>query len=528
MPRRWTITRAEFDGWAARVAPVRLWSSVAVWIAAGMLVAAQFATVTLADGLPMRIFAVLIGLWCLSNLVGLARTMRWNRRLAAATDRIWEADGAVCPRCLATLGEVPCPHGLVAADADELRATWEATARGDVAGWMRMNALVARRRPARGPVALWRLFREHAATAPFDPDRPLWRRFAGAILGFGVAMGGFMTLLGWASWGGEPSVATFVGYTLQFGLGFGGMMIAATSWSGVRAGANRCGGCGHLVAPGGVGEHGAAGDRCGECGADLRAAGAVISHEKRRDARTAVGAGAIAAIAFCAPIVLSTTLVAGALPTGALLLQYRFAQPHARFGIVRELSTRTLDAAATAAVAYTLIAHASTTPGSALLDSDFLGNALLRGAIDAETAGRALRASAAVRIDAPDRVRAGEPFEVAVVPELGTDLFSMTHMTLVTWRGIETDGAFLASPAPFLSHGSMDPKRPAARPPAPVAVTIASPGEHRLRVRAWAVAVPFVGTLPKSPEFDAEGRLVPPAGAPGATEIVVERTVVVE
>lgn len=521
MPGRWTITRAEFDGWAARAAPGQ-WSLAGASITAGGLVAGFVAMITLADGLPMRILAALMGLWGLSSLVGLARARRWNRLLAEATDRIWESDGAVCPRCLETLGALPCPHGLAAADADELRATWEATARGDVAGWMRMNALVARRRPARGPVALWRLFREHAATAPFDPDRPLWRRFAGAILGFGVSMGGFMTLLGWASWGGAPSVATFVGYTLQFGLGLGGMMIAATSWSGVRAGANRCSGCGQLVAPVGASE------RCGECGADLRAAGAVISHEKRRDARTAVVAGAIAAIAFCAPIVLSTTLVAGALPTGALLFQYRFAQPHARFGIVRELSTRTLDAASTAAVADTLIAHASTMPGSALLDSDFLGNALLRGTIDAETASRALRASVAVRIDAPERVRAGEPFEVAVVPELGTDLFSMTHMTLVTWRGIEAGGAFLASPSPFLSHGSMDPKRPVARPPAPVAATIASRGEHRLRVRAWAVAVPFVGTPPGSPEFDAEGRLVAPAGAPGATEIVVERTVIVE
>jgi hypothetical protein len=268
--------------------------------------------------------------------------------------------------------------------------------------------------------------------------------------------------------------------------------------------------------------------RCAECGAELAAAGAVISHEKRRDARTAAVAGSLAVAGFFAPILLSTTLVISALPTSVLLLQYRLPSPHVRYGIMLELSSRSLDAATTEAVADTLIACASTAPGPALLDSDFIGNALASGRLGDETASRALGATVAVRIDAPGRVRAGEPFEVRVVPAFGTDLLQMTHTALAAWRGVETDGAIVAAPARFYSRGSVDPTRSVFAPPEAVAVTLQGPGEHRLRVRAWVIAVPDTGMMPQTAVFDDEGRLVPPDGAVGVSEIVIEKVVIVE
>jgi hypothetical protein len=399
--------------------------------------------------------------------------------------------------------------------------------------------------------------RRWAAASVFDHQKPLWKRFVAALLGFGITMSAFMSVFEWAMRGITPTPLGVALTVLHYGLMFGGLMIGFVAWSGARAGRNHCTACGHLIADGHETRP------CAECGADLAKPGAVGSGETHRDARTAAIAGAIGAGAFLAPFVLGTTLLAQLMPPKVLMLQYELGSESTRFDVTREMSSRRLDAATTVEFADLLIDTATNQSDSPLGHSSFVGGALLARVIGTDTACRALRASVTARIDAPDRVRAGKPFKATVVPVFGSDLFQLTHSTAVAWEGLEIDheaqdkadgqaddeiddeiddqiddqtvgeasgrrdGRPLGAAPRFFTEFDMNPARSAPVRPTPLTVTLDARGERMLRVRAWIVLLPL-GTQRKAPVFDAEGRLVAPEGAVAATEIVVEKAVLVE
>jgi hypothetical protein len=519
MANRWTITRAEYDGWVAKI-PSGRWSIVAQTIA-NLALAGLIVGLVVAFSQTVWLLVV-VGAILGSNTVSMVRSARRMRRTRELAARLWDLDGAACPLCLEPLERTACRDGLTTEDSDAVRAGWEASIRGDVAGaTSSLRALSARsRRP--GFVGMLRSLRLGASQGVFDPTQALWKRLAFAILSFGVPMGLFFSAFGWASTGRPPSVLEFVLKVQMFGLMWGGGMITVVAWKGVRAGRNHCAACAHLIADGHETRP------CTECGADLGKPGAVVSGETSRDPRTATVGIAICVAALMAPLAIGTDMLASVLPTRMLFAQYRIGDPSVRFGIVRELSTRKLDAATTAEFADLLIESAQSTPDASLDDSSFVGNALLAGTIDEDTVRRALRATVAVDLEVPARVRAGEPFFVRVKPRFGSELFQLTHFVCVAWSGVEADGGVFATTPRFYTAYEM--RRAAtgdasAQPPA-IRLEFASPGTRTLRVRAFAVPLPMAPLA--TPSFDQDGVLQAPEGAVGLTEIDAEATVVVE
>ncbi|MFM7052046.1 MAG: hypothetical protein ACKOYN_07955 [Planctomycetota bacterium] len=514
----WSITKAEFDGWATKLG--RGWMAAQIvlpllFVAIGGILVALLASSALFVGIMALMMAV--------TAAQVMRQVRQTRRLKAKAEVIWQTDGAVCPHCLDVLSETPCGHGLTMADAAEVRALWEAGVRGDMSGAARSSALLAKRSRARSLLARLNALRQRSFMAIMNPEKPLWKRLAGAVLGFGLSMAAFMLAMEWAMSEQPPSVARVVLNALQYGCGFGGMMIAMVAWTGVGAVRNRCKACGHIVS---VGRELAP---CNECGADLSKAGAVVSGERRRDGRTAAIGASIAVAAMFLPVVLHASLISRVLPMGALMLQYRLGSASTRFAVVEEISTRTIDATETRAIADMLIDSARTEPGSALADSAFIGRAALAGTVPEETVARAVRASIAIALEAPDRAKAGEPFRVRVVPQFGTDLFQLTHVPVMALGGIEADGQRfgVAESWQFRSLNGRRRGGEQAREPVSTLVTVASKGEHRLRIRAWVVLVPSGVRHPEKPSFSIAGELIPPAGS-SVHELVAETTVIAE
>ena len=519
MANRWTITRAEYDGWVAKI-PDSRWSIAAQTIAnlalAGLIVGLVVAfsqTVWL-----LVVAGAVLG----SNTVSMVRSARRMRRTRELAARLWDLDGAACPLCLEPLERTACRDGLTTEDSDAIRAGWEASIRGDLAGSTSSLRAISARSRRQGFVGMLRSLRLGASQGVFDPTQALWKRLALAILSFGVPMGLFFSAFGWASTGRPPSVLELVLKVQMFGLMWGGGMIAVVAWKGVHAGRNRCAACSHLIAAGHELRP------CAECGADLAKPGAVASGESSRDPKTAAIGIATCVVGLLAPLVIGTSMLASVLPTRVLFVQYRIGDPLVRFGIVQELSTRKLDAATTAEFADLLIESAQSTPDATLDDSSFVGNALVAGKLDEETVQRALRATVAVDLEVPARVRAGEPFSVRVTPRFGSELFQLTHFVCVAWSGIEADGRVFATTPRFYTASEM--RRAAtgdagAQPPA-IKLEFASPGTRTLRVRAFAVPLPMAPLA--TPSFDQDGVLQAPEGAVGLTEIDAEATVVVE
>jgi hypothetical protein len=346
-----------------------------------------------------------------------------------------------------------------------------------------------------------------------DPSKPLWHRLLGGVLGFGFFMAFIMLGMQWLTRGAVPSLLEFAMTVLQYGFGIGGFMIAALAWAGIGVGRNRCKACGQIVAIGRETHP------CPECGADLRAAGAIVSGERRRDMRTAITGAAIALLAFFSPLVLQTSLFARLMPAKLLMLQYELSSPTTRFGIMLDLERRTLDAETTSSIAERLLDDASTT-SVRFQDNSFIGNALMSGTLGADMAERVLRKTTDIRIEAPTKVRRGETFVVRVTPVQGTDLCQLTHRSLVTWAGIEIDGVLKSAPVGWIGLGSRDPKLYTIR------LTIDRPGAHRLRLRAFATLVP--GSAIARTAFNDAGVLQPHAGAVATIELSPEIEVVVE
>jgi hypothetical protein len=513
-PSAWTVTKAEFDGWSARLGRRNslLWFAL---VMVGLL--AGSAMMWLSERTSMRVLAVVLAGFTAWQLL---TQRRRARRSHAMAEEIWRREGAVCPHCLVPMGVTPCKHGLTDRDAAALREFWEAGLRGDITGVVRLNALIASRTP-RG-LARWRRLRERAFMAVMDPTKPLWKRLLGATLAMGLSMAVLMAAVQWASMGEVPTAFRLATTALQYGLGCGGIMIASLAWSGVGTGRNRCKACSQIIAPGREQYP------CTECGADLRAAGAVVSGERRRDARTALIGAVIGVTAmFFVPIALQSSMIASVLPSRVLMVQYKVSSPVHRWGITRELASRKLDAETTVAFCDTLIADASTSPGSAILDSDFVGRALIAGTVGPEVAERALRASIELRVDAPDRVRAGEPFEIRLVPNFGTDLFQTSHVTLVAFNGVEIDGTAVRAPERWYTAAMMNPQAAASAPPR-LTGTAQVPGECTLRLRAWVVLMPATApNVPRVPSFDDAGNLVAPTGSV-VVEFTDDRTVEVD
>ncbi|MCE2881009.1 MAG: hypothetical protein LW636_01425 [Planctomycetaceae bacterium] len=513
-PSAWTVTKAEFDGWSARLGRRNglLWFGLVM-----VALVAGTAMMWLSERASMRVLAVVLAGFTGWQLLTLWRRARHSHAMA---EEIWRREGAVCPHCLVPMGATPCKHGLTDRDAAALREFWEAGLRGDVTGVVRLNALIASRTP-RGFARVRRL-RERAFMAVMDPTKPLWKRLLGAMLAMGLSMAAVMAAVQWASMGEVPTPFGLTTTVLQYGLGFGGIMIASLAWSGIGTGRNRCKACSQIIAPGR--EQFA----CTECGADLRAAGAVVSGERRRDARTALIGAAIGVTAmFFVPAVLQTSMLSSVMPSQVLIVQYKVSSPVHRWGITRELTSRSLDPETTAAFCDTLIADASTSPGAAILDSDFIGRALIAGTVGPEVAERALRASIELRVEAPSRVRAGEPFEIRLVPSFGTDLFETSHVTLVAFRGVDMGGTVVRAPERWYTAAMMNPRGAASSPPR-LSGVVQDQGEHTLRMRAWVVLIPANATaVPRTPSFDDAGNLVAPNGAV-VVEFTDERTIEVD
>lgn len=499
----WSVTKAEFDGWAAKVRR----GNMGVWFGAVLAVACVgMSLVWFTDQLPMQIVVTAITVFSLWQLVG---NIRQARRLQNAIPEIWRSGGAVCPRCFEPLSEQPCKHGLTRNDRDALRATWEAGVRGDVGGAMQATALIARKSPRRGIVSTIKMLRERAFMSVMDPSKPIWKRLIGAILGFGIMMSVFMLAMEWARSGALPSPLRVVMTLIGYGVGFGGFMIAALAWSGVDAGHNRCKACRQIIAPGREAHP------CSECGADLGASGAIVSGERRRDIRTACIGVAIGVLAMFSPFVVESSMFARLMPARMLLLQYGFSSPTTRFGIVQELDRRTLDPATTLEVAERLLAEASL-QATSLDNNSFVGNALLSGALDARFAERVLRATTAIELTAPTEVERGVPFLVRVRPVHGTNLCQLTHFSLFTWSGLEIDGTLKPAPTKWLTRTSHGPES------YPIEVTLDQPGTHRLRLRGYTAVAPIPAQW--DPSFDADGSLKPD----GRNIATIELTPVVE
>ena len=407
----------------------------------------------------------------------LASNIRQARRLREALPEIWRSGGAVCPHCLEPLAERPCRHGLTEGDLDTVREIWEAGIRGDLGGAARAAGLIARKSPPRGIVSRIKRVREWASISIMDPSNPLWKRLLGSIIGFGLMMSVFMLGIEWASRGVLPSPMRVVMSLVQYGVGFGGLIIAGIAWSGIGAGHNCCNACRQIIAPGREPYP------CSECGADLGASGAIVSGERRRDLRAVCIGAAIGVTAMFAPIVVGSSLFERLMPVSALLLKYEFS-PSSRFRISEELDRRTLDAATTARVAECMLANASTT-ANLLEHNGFVGDALSTGILDARFAERALRATMAIELEAPATARRGEPFLVRIVPVSGTILWLRTHVGVFTWAGLEIDGALQEAPAKWTAQSSRKPKS------ITIEVVLDQPGTHRLELRGYAGVAPI-------------------------------------
>ena len=390
-------------------------------------------------------------------------------------------------------------------DLGTVRESWEAGIRGDLGGAARVDALIARRSPPSGIVSTIKRLCERAFVSIMDPSQPLWKRLIGSILGFGIVMSTFMLAMEWAGRGVLPSPLRLVVSLLQYGVGFGGLMIAGIAWSGIDAGHNRCKACRQIIAPGREPYP------CSECGA-------IVSSERRRDLRAVCIGAAIGVTAMSAPIVVGSSLFERLMPVSVLLLKYEFS-PSSRFRITEELDRRTLDATTTARVAECMLANASTTE-NLLEHNGFVGDALSAGVLDARFAERVLRATMAIELEAPATARRGEPFLVRIVPVSGTILWQRTHVGVFTWAGLEIDGVLQEAPAKWIAQSSRKPKS------FTIEVALDQPGTHRLELRGYAGVAPI--PVRWTPSFTAEGSLKPDSRIIATIELTPVVEVVVE
>jgi hypothetical protein len=503
----WAVSRAEFDGWASKLP--RSNNLVWFWVATPLAIVGGGMMWISPEPLVRIASLVLVGF----TLWKIVRNRRHACRIEGIVSEIWRSGGAVCPRCQEPLAGGPCVHGLKVDDREVLREYWEAAIRGDIGGLSRGNALIEQRYKPRGFVRRLRHLRESMVMSIMDPSKPLWHRLLGGVLGFGFSMALIMLGMQWLMRGSVPSLLEFAMTVFQYGFGMGGFMIAGVAWTGIGVGRNRCKACGQIVAIGRETHP------CPECGADLRAAGAIVSGERRRDMRTAIKGAAIALLAFFTPLVLQTSLFARLMPAELLMLQYELGSPTRRFGIVMELERRTLDPETARGIAERLLSDASTTEVQ-FQDNSFIGNALLAGTLGADIAERVLRTTTDIRIEAPAKVRRGEPFVVRITPVQGTKLCQLTHRELFTWAGIEVDGVLKPAPATWASQSVSE------RKPNTIQMTLDQPGTHRLRLRAFVTLVPFGATSRTA--FDDAGVFQPHAGAVGTIELSPETEVVVD
>ncbi|MFO0962179.1 MAG: hypothetical protein U0625_04665 [Phycisphaerales bacterium] len=517
----WTITRAEWDGLGRLSPAMRILLGIAVlmqFAVAVSLCLAPWALARLAPGPfptgePRHIatwFSLAAGVLLLL-LMQLLLFWYARRRFERLRPMVWDANGCVCPWCRVRVDETPCRrHGLSSAEQATLIRYWEALATQQAKGIFETSkelAQAAGKHRRRWPVVstIADAFRDSMAVSQ-DPDRTPMQRMLGswkwiawqiAILVAGLALASLLlprsvvggVLLGCWPWIVVAPLYAFIGPLWRFGR-------------------LRCKACGHYCTS-------EQQERCLECGATLRAPGAVTRRQRVPWSRFALLAlPAIVAFALHFATDFATPLLPASMRSAI------WANTRPPWGYWQNLDPTVMTPAQVDEEAQVLIRCAEPGGPRPLFDFDFLPRAEAAGKLSDAMIDAALRAT----VQASLTVERTDDGPVAIVhPSFGELLFGQQRVARLVFGGARVDDGPWTPSAPWslFAHdldefwrrsGKILPPLPEAKLEFRASLGALSAGTHRVRVRCWIVL-----TDPSwsryEPAFDTTGALVAPKGA---------------
>jgi len=528
MPREWSITKSEWDGYG-RTAPTSGWMR---WGSAILttLIGCTFLVMPLVFG-ALRNSAVPPSIWWLAGSVGggflvippllTLWSSRQERKWRALQAVIWESNGCVCPWCRVRVDETPCAkHGFNRDDQTKLITYWECLpqlAHTDAVRAIEVLTATARRRPRSWAVIgpLRRMARASLASQHDARLTPL-QRLRAALPWMTVKLFAGIALLALAyQLLPRQFFASFLGGCWPFLLMGPIFLLIGPMW---RVGKLRCSACDHICAS-------AQPTVCTECGADLTQPAAVVRHE-----RTSNRLSAIALVPFLILILayfFQDTMVR-ALPKPIRHAIWTNLRPPS--GYWQTLNPATMTQAEIDEATQLLIACAAPDGARPLFDFSFLDSLQKAGKLTPamlESAARSV-VQATLEVDASDgRIIA------TVRPAFGEQIMPSKMTPRLVFGGISVNGGPFEQRADWsLFHDDLDefwrangqlPALPEDKLVFSADLGALPAGEHRIRARCLIVLHEW-RWVRYAPKFDERGELIVPAGAP-VYELLLETTV---
>lgn len=501
---------------AARRQPVDAWLLVALVVLVGVLVGASVVVGGLRSFASVWAWAFFLPIFGAGALIA-DRGSRWlaSRR---AIETVPRTDGAACPTCARALVD-PAQRpdqadGAVTMRCDRCERRWPLE-----------HLRAAWAESATNPRTLAR-FAAACATSPNLAAPSAHPSVLVAIRRQLVYWGLFVVTLLLFSWttGFNGVLSNLFLPALMIGI-----TMIALALRGRAGEAPHCAKCGHAVPPGDD-----AASRCTECGAALRARGAVERGERVRRPGVAVAGVAVIAVAGLLAMGRTTMFMRGG-AVGAWMPTPVLIRSAARGGLIdhnvaqRELATRSLAPAEEIALATAHIDGLRIPFNEHRVDTAFLETLRLGNRLPNDLLVRWYRESVEVLLTAPRRAAAGEDIPISIEAEVftGGNLVWRPNLVIgeVAIDGVVVQGlrsqecatadVFMAKARPSPHAGGVDKPLLAPSP---------GPGTHTIRVRVWTIIRP-VGAHPAPIEWFADGSPVAPADAFFADSVDLEARV---
>lgn len=528
MPREWSITKAEWDGYG-RTAPTFGWMRWSSLILTAILGCA-FLAMPLVFG-ALRNTPVPSSVWWIAGTVGTAFLVippllshwssRQERRWIALQDVIWESNGCVCPWCRVRVDETPCPtHGFNRDDQPNLIAYWESLpqfAHADGARAAEVLRASARRRPLS-----WRFLEpiRHrirvSKASQFDPNLAPLQRLRASLPWMTVKLIAGIAVFAIAYKIVPRSIlAGALGGCWPFLLMGPVFLLIGPMW---RVGKLRCSACGYICAN-------SQPTVCTECGADLTQPAAVVRRETGSKK-----AFAIFLIPLC--VVFLTQFfqdaVVRALPKPIRDAIWTNLRPPTRYW--QSLNPATMTQAEIDEAAQLLIECAAPGGGRPLFDFAFLDSLQKAGKLTPAMLEQAARSvvKATLEVEGSDG-----RFTASVVPEFGEPVMPIQMTPRLVFGGVSVDDGPYAQWADWsLFHDDLDefwrangqlPALPSEKLTFRADLGGLAAGDHRIRARCFIVLHSW-RWVRYAPKFDEHGELIAPAGAT-TYQLLLETTV---
>ncbi|MBM4100446.1 MAG: hypothetical protein FJ260_10970 [Planctomycetes bacterium] len=489
----WTITRAEWIG--QRITLGKHFGYMVLGLVVSLLAGGALCAW---GSSPTR---VMVGVTYLCASVSLIPALRQNRRRSRALDRIWDAEGCVCPACLASVRDRPCKHGVHAGQQPLLTRYWEAVATQQMfeARALRRQLLAPRRWTLPLGQVWWLI----------DPAVPMSRRLLVAaccslalILPILIAV---RVLSGIYVPG--PLMLMLLNAPL--------LAVIMSSLNPGKRGRSCCSACLQQLADNPPA-------RCPECNADLAVAGAVTSVQRPGTVKITV---VVTAMALVMSVGIAATMRVKLPPWLALQMARMTGPPPMLFYDLDRQQLTPSETRQAAELALEAVERSGEVSANGLL-----AGALANGVLDESWAKRMAMAGVSVR--AEPRIEDGL-LKVGLVPTIGKNLFAVPGRAGVEPRVVllaaALDGVTMElGDTRALTRREVDPYLRAAtmmelrQEPSsagePDRFTVTAPvealgdGEHLLKVR-FAVVVTGRKYRPYEPEFRVDGSLITPADA---------------